>query len=146
MGKIVVGVDGSAGAQAALRFALEEARLRGATLRTVFVWSLPMVTEVPAGLVPALLEDFREEAEKALDAALAEVDEVQDPARRVEIEKVVVEGPPARCLVEAAEDADLLVLGSRGRGGFTGLLLGSVSQQCVHHAPCPVVIVPQHKT
>jgi nucleotide-binding universal stress UspA family protein len=59
------------------------------------------------------------------------------------VERVVREGQPAEVLVEAAEDADLLVVGSRGLGGFRGLLLGSVGQQCAHHARCPVVIVPK---
>jgi nucleotide-binding universal stress UspA family protein len=139
--RIVVGVDGSPGAREALRFALEEARLRDASVAAVFVWSLPLVADVPAALLPATLSDFREEAVEALDAALEEVSDTGG----VEIERVVVEGPPARELVAAAEGADLLVVGSRGRGGFAGLLLGSVSQQCAHHAPCPVVIVPAPK-
>jgi nucleotide-binding universal stress UspA family protein len=69
------------------------------------------------------------------------VSEVAGPDPEVEVETVAVHGSAAHSLVEAAANADLLVVGSRGHGGFAGLLLGSVSQQCAHHAPCPVVIV-----
>ncbi len=137
MGKIVAGVDGSRGSQAALRFALEEARLRGSSVTAVFAWAIPFVADVPTGLLPSLLADFREDAAKVLEDAIAEAD-----TSGVEVERLVVEGPAGAALVEAAKDAELLVVGSRGRGGFKGLLLGSVSQQCAHHAACPVVIVP----
>jgi nucleotide-binding universal stress UspA family protein len=103
----------------------------------VLAWAIPFVADVPSGLLPALLADLREDAEKALDVALGEVD-----TSGVEVERVVVEGPAGGALVEASRGAELLVVGSRGRGGFKGLLLGSVSQQCAHHAECPVVIVP----
>lgn len=76
--------------------------------------------------------------EKAVDDALG-------VTPGVEVEQSVLEGTPAQVLVEAAQGADLLVVGTRGHGGFTGLLLGSVSQQAAHHAPCPVVIVPHPK-
>lgn len=137
---VVVGVDGSDEAQAALRFALGEARLRGATLRIVHAWTLPAVTGGLGGIAatPSVdyLEHLRAEAERVVDRALAEF-----PAGvRPPIERRVVRGTPSAVLIEASQDADLLVVGSRGRGGFAGLLLGSVSQQCAHHARCPVVI------
>ena len=141
MSVIVVGVDGSPGALKALAFAIEEARLRHASLRAVLAWAVPFVADVPSGLLPSLLADLRDDAEKALDEALSEVD-----TSGVEVERVVVEGPAGGALVEASRDAELLVVGSRGRGGFRGLLLGSVSQQCAHHAACPVVIVPSQET
>lgn len=70
------------------------------------------------------------------------VEEAQAADPEVDVQGELIEGRPASALLEAAGDADLLIVGSRGRGGFTGLLLGSVSAQCVHHAPCPVVVVP----
>jgi nucleotide-binding universal stress UspA family protein len=92
------------------------------------------------GLLPAVggeLRDFRDAAEAPLDATLREA--IPD-AGDVKLERRVVEGAPAAVLVEDSRDADLLVVGSRGHGGFAQLLLGSVSQQCAHHAKCPVVI------
>jgi nucleotide-binding universal stress UspA family protein len=138
---IVVGVDGSESARAALRFALEEAGLRGATVRAVAAWHVPVAAYGDAFMPPNpdLLSDLEPRARKELEGALAEAGE---QAAGVEIEQVVREGPPARVLLDEADKADLLVVGSRGLGGFRGLLLGSVSQQCSHHAPCPVVIVP----
>jgi nucleotide-binding universal stress UspA family protein len=141
MGAIVVGVDGSPGAREALRFALEEARLRGSRVTAVFAWSLPMAVDAPGGLIPELIADFEAEASRELEAAMAEAGDLGD----VPVEQIVVEGAPARRLIEAAQHAELLVVGSRGRGGFAGLVLGSVSQQCAHHAPCPVAIVPTAK-
>ena len=144
MSTIVVGVDHSAGAKEGLRFALEEARLRGATLRAVHGWQYPYIgwTGIGAGLPPigdeVQLHEFRDAAEAALDSTLQEA--IPDTAG-VEVERRVVEGAPAAVLVEESGDADLLVVGSRGLGGFAQLLLGSVSQQCAHHAKCPVVIV-----
>jgi nucleotide-binding universal stress UspA family protein len=136
MARIVVGVDGSDESKAALRWAVEEARLRGAAVRVVHAWSLRYAVG-PGIAIPAFtVEELQRDSEQMLEAALAGVD-----AAGLEIERVSVEGGAARLLVEAAEDADLLVVGSRGHGGFAGLLLGSVSQQCAHHAPCPVVIV-----
>jgi nucleotide-binding universal stress UspA family protein len=137
---IVVGVDGSESARAALRFALEEARLRGATVRAVAAWHVPVAAYGDAFVPPnpELLSELEPRARRELERALAHA----GPQADVEIEQVVREGAPARVLLEEAERADLLVVGSRGLGGFRGLLLGSVSQQCSHHAPCPVVIVP----
>ena len=139
MGTIVVGVDGSPGSRAALRWAHEEARLRGATLEVVAVWQFPVMTSLPAfGAVPPP-EDLSGEAERALLATLSE--EGVATTAEVPVTTVVAEGAPAAALLEAAEDADLLVVGSRGHGGFTGLLIGSVSHQCASHATCPVVVV-----
>jgi nucleotide-binding universal stress UspA family protein len=136
---IVVGVDPSPGAKAALRFALEEARLRRVTLRAVHAWQFTYVGIEGSLPVPNdELHAFRAAAEAALGAALREA--IPDPGD-VDIECSVVEGAPAAVLVEASRAADLLVVGSRGHGGFAQLLLGSVSQQCAHHAQCPVVIV-----
>jgi nucleotide-binding universal stress UspA family protein len=136
MARIVVGVDGSEPSKAALRWAVEEGRLRGATVVAVHAW-LMQFGAGPGFVVPALdPNDVRREAESMLDAAIAEAGD-----EGVDVERVAVEGVAARVLVEAAEGADLLVVGSRGHGGFAELLLGSVSHQCAQHAPCPVVIV-----
>ena len=144
MSAIVVGVDGSESARAALRFALEEARLRGATVRAVAAWHVPVAAYGDAFIPPNpdLLSDLEPRARGELERALADAGE---QAAGVEVEQVVREGPPARVLLDEADKADLLVVGSRGLGGFRGLLLGSVSQQCSHHAPCPVVIVPHQR-
>jgi nucleotide-binding universal stress UspA family protein len=139
---IVVGVDSSPEAKEALRFALEEAKLRQATLRVVHAWQFGYIgvsgIEGFSPVVGGDLGELRHTAALALDATLYEV--VPHP-NGVEIERLVVEGAPAAVLVDESRDADLLVVGSRGHGGFAGLLLGSVSQQCAQHAACPVVIV-----
>jgi nucleotide-binding universal stress UspA family protein len=142
MGVIVVGVDQSEGAKAALRFALEEARLRQAKLRVVHAWQFGYIG-APGfeGSLPAVggdLAEFHEAAEAALDETLRGV--VAD-ADGVAIERRVDQGAAAPVLIEESRDADVLVVGSRGHGGFAQLLLGSVSQQCALHALCPVVIV-----
>jgi len=142
MSGIVVGVDGSEGARVALRFALEEARMRGEKVRAVAAWHVPVAAYGGGAFVPpepGLVERLGPEARGAVERALSEAG---DLAADVEVETVVTEGPPARILLDEARDATMLVVSSRGLGGFRGLLLGSVSQQCSHHAPCPVVIVP----
>ena len=138
----MVGVDQSEGARAALRFALEEAKLRRATLRVVHAWQYGYIGATGVeGAYPALGGDIKE-LRAGAETALAETLRESIPeADTVEIERRVVEGRPAAVLVDESRGADLLVVGSRGHGGFTGLLLGSVSQQCAHHAACPVVIV-----
>jgi len=143
MGTIVVGVDGSEGSLAALRFALEEARIRGDELKVVNAWHVPPAA-YGAGWAPAGIDfdEFRRLAESALEKA---IEEAGAPASGVKVTPLLVEGQPADVLCHEAERADLLVVGSRGLGGFRELLLGSVSQQCVHHSTCPVVIIPhQH--
>jgi nucleotide-binding universal stress UspA family protein len=144
MSTIVVGIDGSDSAQAALRFALDEARLRGSAVRAVAVWQVP-ATWYGGTLAPpvdGLDEELEAGTRRTLERALAGAGE---RAAGLDVESVVREGAPARVLLEEADDAELLVVGSRGLGGFRGLLLGSVSQQCSHHAPCPVVVVPHER-
>jgi nucleotide-binding universal stress UspA family protein len=145
MNLIVVGVDRSEGANAALAFAHDEARLRGATLRAVQAWQFGYNGYIGytgfEGAAPALggdISELREAAKAALDATVREAIPHPD---EVKIEQRVVEGAAGAVLVEESPQADLLVVGSRGHGGFAQLLLGSVSQQCAHHAACPVVIV-----
>jgi nucleotide-binding universal stress UspA family protein len=142
MSLIVVGVDGSPGGRSALRFALREAHLRGADVRVVGAWHLP-VAAYAGGYGPGD-PDLGAELEKV---ALHNIEQALDEAGAGEIpvETIVREGVPARVLLDEAQDAELLVVGSRGLGGFRGLLLGSVSQQCAHHAPCPLVIVPYER-
>jgi nucleotide-binding universal stress UspA family protein len=139
MQRIVVGVDGSEGSLRALRWAADEARRRSAELDVVLAWHLPH-TGVYRQVVGYLdLGLFEKEAQAILDRATAEAKATGVGL----VESIFVhDGSPSRALREAARDADLVVVGSRGRGGFAGLLLGSVSQQVAVHAPCPVVIVP----
>jgi nucleotide-binding universal stress UspA family protein len=139
-GKIVVGVDGSGGSIRALAWALEEALHRGAHVEVVHTWQLPYIGVEAVMASVALREgDFEVAASALLDVTIAQVGPLP---LGVQVERVVVHGPAAQVLKERAKDADLLVVGSRGRGGFAGLLLGAVSQQCAQHAPCPVVVVP----
>jgi nucleotide-binding universal stress UspA family protein len=141
-GRIVVGIDGSEASKEALSWALDEARLRGDTVVAIHAWTasyaappaLPGAPLTPVG--DGMTEAIRDGAEALLSEAVAEA-----RADDVTIEQRLVEGPAATALIEAAKGAELLVVGSRGHGGFTGLLLGSVSDQVANHAPCPVVIV-----
>ncbi len=145
MGRIVVGVDGSERSATALRWAAEEAALRQAVLDVVQAMPSEGAWVDTGGLAePGLLSLPPDESlAAAMDEELArQVEEVLGtlpPADRLRVRGVP--GPPAEALLEAAEGADLLVVGSRGRGGLGSLLLGSTSAHCVHHAPCPVVVV-----
>ncbi len=139
---VVVGVDGSDGSIGALKFALEEARIRGAGIKVVNAWHIPPgIYGSGWSPTPVDLDEYRKLAEKAL---LASVEESGIADSGVEVTTILREGHAADVLCEEATSADLLVVGSRGLGGFRGLLLGSVSQQVVQHAPCPVVVVPGH--
>jgi nucleotide-binding universal stress UspA family protein len=145
-GTIVVGVDASDGAKAALRWAVAEARLRNSRLKAVYAWTLAYPRGEGYGYLIGPLDvipyggvsDQRRAAEEVLVRA---TDHIVAAVPDLAIEREVIEGSAGDVLVEAAADADLLVVGSRGHGGFVGLLLGSVSRQCAHDAPCPVVIV-----
>jgi nucleotide-binding universal stress UspA family protein len=137
---VVAGVDGSPGSVHALRFAEEAARLRGVPLRVVHAWSTPYLGFAgPAtSLPPEAIDELAAQAGETLRAGL---DQASIDAARSDVEARLVEGPPARALLDAAADADLLVVGSRGYGGWKGLLLGSVSTQCVTQSPAPVAVV-----
>lgn len=137
--RIVVGVDGSEASIRALRFALEEARLRGALLHLVHTFPSPTVQGVH---VPReFFDNLEKNAEAVVDRALEEAADSTASAGEPEVVRSVIAESPVRALVDASEGATLLVLGSRGLGGFQSLLLGSVSSQCVHHAKCPVTVV-----
>jgi nucleotide-binding universal stress UspA family protein len=140
MQTIVVGVDGSDGGMAALRFAVEEAAVRGAQLKVVCAWSVP-ASVYSVGMLPDpdLSGGFSEAAGGIAAAAIAEAKQL---APDVECIPVTPEAPPAQALVEESETATLVVVGNRGHGKLSSLLLGSVSQHVVHHARCPVVIIP----
>jgi nucleotide-binding universal stress UspA family protein len=155
---IIVGVDGSEASVEALRWALAEARLR-AVDRVVVVHAFRPPEErspfanarsvLPESALHELAEQEGRWAEERELAARRHAEAVVErsvasaggPVNGVAIEHVVVAREPAGTLIEMSADADLLVVGSRGRGGFTGLLLGSVSQQCLQHARCPVVVI-----
>jgi nucleotide-binding universal stress UspA family protein len=134
--RIVVGVDGSAPSKAALAWAVSQARLTGATVEAIIAWEYPMTFGYPA--LEALTVDFRGIAGQVLARTIAQV---AVPGQPVTITSTVSEGNAARVLLDAAAEADLLVVGSRGHGGFVGALLGSVGQHCVHYATCPVVVI-----
>jgi len=135
--RIVVGVDDSRGARAALEWALDEARRQGAHVVVLHAFE----TEV-AWIDGAEIARWAQLQREAADAALKTVVEDTAAPAGVAVEARVVEGNPVSVLVEASEHADLLVVGSRGRGGLRGVLLGSVSQRCVERSHCAVVVVP----
>lgn len=140
---VVVGVDGSTCSRAALRWGLAQAELTGSTVEAVAAWQPPEVYRYTLGWSPSVPEgtEFAKIAEQALQETVAAVrDQLDHPA---EVTIRVDEGHPVQVLMDAARTAQILVLGSRGHGTFTGILLGSVSQHCVQHAPCPVVVIPQ---
>ncbi len=137
---IVVGVDGSQASQDALVWAVRQADQTGASIDAVIAWHNPVVIGgMPYGPVAVLEQsDFGRFAETTLKTSIRAVVNADCP---VPVRPVVRQGNAAQVLVDAAKGADLLVVGSRGYGGFAEALLGSVSQHCVHHAPCPVVII-----
>jgi nucleotide-binding universal stress UspA family protein len=168
VGRIVVGVDGSPNARRALAWAAAEARLRQAVLQVVHAYHAKNLAppvyfgsqhtrdaavgaagepqpELTASVQrrEAFEEAVRSQADELLEALLGELGET---VSGVEVEQTVVEDRhPAEALVQLSVDADLLVVGSRGRGGFSELLLGSVSHAAVLHAVCPVVVVPSSR-
>jgi nucleotide-binding universal stress UspA family protein len=135
--RIVVGVDGSESSKQALRWAIREAELTGGSVVAVTAWHVPSAY----GLAPVPVdagEDFEGDAKRVLTEALAEVSGL---APEVRVEPLIAEGHAASVLLEAARGADLLVVGSRGHGGFASALVGSVSLYCVLHAHCPVLVL-----
>jgi nucleotide-binding universal stress UspA family protein len=141
-GQIVVGIDGSEPSVAALRWAADEARRRECTLRAVACWSYPVMPFAPYQL-PISGEQFEADARVAAAAEIEQ--ELGADHGGVDVEVEVIEGPASLRLLELDGEASMIVVGSRGRGGFTGLLLGSVSQHLAEHAHCPVVIVPGNR-
>jgi nucleotide-binding universal stress UspA family protein len=137
--RIVVGVDGSNGSKTALRWALTQAQLTGATVEAVAAWQSPAMIGYSYGWVPTPYEgeSIAGATEKVLAQTVADLAGAPDRTRTT-----VAEGPPAQVLLKAAAGADMLVVGSRGHGAFAGMLLGSVSQHCIQHAPCAVAVIP----
>ena len=133
-GRIVVGVDGSPASIRALKWALDQAVLTGAAVEAINAWQYP---QVPGGQVSAMGFNFLANAEQILKNAVESVG-----ASTESVTTRTVLGHPVQVLVDASGGADLLVVGSRGHGGFAGMLLGSVSGQVATYAQCPTVIVP----
>jgi nucleotide-binding universal stress UspA family protein len=138
--RVVVGVDGSEGSRLALEAAVEQAREHDAALTVLTTWTQPLTAGAPGYASFQWIEDAdlsgvaKQQQADVLTAVLG-------PEPSLEVDQRVVEGHPAQQLVVAAEGADLLVVGSRGHGGFVGMLLGSVSQHVSAHAPCPVLVI-----
>lgn len=132
--RIVVGVDGSPQSRAALDWAVEEARLRNGEVVALTSWSFPYISDALGQAWD--YELFQTDAQTILETELARVRD-----QRVQITGRVVQGNAATALVDASRDAELVAVGSRGHGGFAGMMLGSVSTQTVHHAHCPVLVI-----
>lgn len=144
MARIVAGVDGSPGSELALRWALREAIAHGSILEAVAVHPNPATVGRAGSRFPV---EGNEEVEARTREGLDEiVDRVAGPEPGVELVRVVMAGNASERLLTASAQADLLVLGSRGLGGFKGLRLGSVARQCVSHAVCPTVVIPTPAT
>jgi nucleotide-binding universal stress UspA family protein len=140
--RIVVGIDASEDSLRALRWALQEAVLRQASVELVHAYPIPELTAMPMIVTLPSDDELQKAAEQVLTDALATVGGPGD----VPTTTVARAGSPAAVLCDVARDADLLVVGARGLGGFRGLLLGSVSHQVVAHSPCPVVtVVPEER-
>jgi len=136
LSRIVVGVDGSPASKAALRWAVRQAELTGGSVDALIAWQHPVGYGWPSPVLQSF--DFVGSARQALADA---VTQTVGATPQVDIRQHVVQDHPAAALLKAADGAELLVVGNRGHGGFTETLLGSVSQHCVHHARCPVIVV-----
>jgi nucleotide-binding universal stress UspA family protein len=149
MNEIVVGVDGSEESRGALAWAVEEGRLRQAPVLAIHAWELPMVP-APSGLVPPSVEvaaDLTELRQGSAELVESMVREIAGDNADVEVRPLAVEDGPVNALLAAAEqnDAQMIVVGSRGHGGFVALLIGSTSDQVARHATCPVLIHRQRR-
>jgi len=132
----IVGVDGSAESVTALKWAAHYAAGCKATLRAVMAWHYPSAAGLAPGVTPKQVDDeVRQRMSDALDKA------IDAGAPNADVERQIGYGHPSQVLVDASDDADLLIVGSHGHGRFTGMLVGSVSSYCVAHAHCPVVVV-----
>lgn len=132
--RIVVGVDGSESSRKALRWALAQARRQNAAVEAVTGWTFPAASS----WIPVPASDLEAAARHALADA---VNQERHTAPEVPLDTHIAQGHPAQVLVDTANGADLLVVGCRGLGAFTGTLLGSVSRYCVEHATCPVLVM-----
>jgi nucleotide-binding universal stress UspA family protein len=140
--RIVVGIDASEDSLRALRWALREAELRQASVELVHAYPIPELTAMPMIVTLPSDDELQKAAEQVLTDALATVGGAAD----IPVTTTARAGSPAAVLCDVARDAELLVVGARGLGGFRGLLLGSVSHQVVAHSPCPVVtVVPEER-
>jgi nucleotide-binding universal stress UspA family protein len=138
-GKVVVGVDGSENAKQALQWAVDEAARRKAPLEVVHAWRIPYVGGMYGPTIVGDPDTFQKVAAEEVERVVASVD---TSALAAPPTTTTVNGGPAEALLNASREAGLAVVGSRGLGGFSGLLLGSTSSQVIHHATCPVVMVP----
>jgi nucleotide-binding universal stress UspA family protein len=143
---IVVGVDGSEGSVAALRWAIAEARIRGTGIDAVYAWPMPYVSATPLwDLEEETVDWFRKAAEQTLAHAVSTACNATVAHRVVAIRQDAIEGLPTPILIARSEGAELLVLGLRRHGGLEQLRPGSVNRQCAQHAHCPVVIVRRNE-
>jgi nucleotide-binding universal stress UspA family protein len=139
--QIIVGVDGSDNSRAAMRWAYDEAAHHSASLTAVMVWHAPVLPmSPPYGSLPP--EGYETQPERDAAAVLEQLTADLDARKpAVDVRTSMQKGNPAKVLIELSGGVDLLVVGSRGHGGFAGMLLGSVSQHLVAHAACPVVVI-----
>ena len=141
-GTIVVGVDGSDCSRTALEFAFDEAVLRGAGVRAVAALPADAYWAASSGMSPSLLDELKADMEKMARGMVDDLVRERDGAvADVTVEVRALDGAPGRVLVDQSRDADMLVVGHRGRGGFRSTVLGSVGLQCVLHASVPVTVV-----
>lgn len=138
-GRIVVGIDGSESARRALHWALDEARRRRVCVDVVHAWQPPYVVPSPFAGLPLDVDVIEKHARATLDRAVDAEDTRYRPAP---VERILVRGGAARAVLDAAQGADLVVLGTRGLGGFRGLVLGSITHHVAHHVQCPLVVIP----
>lgn len=138
VGPIVVGVDGSDASDQALGMAFEEAKIRDCGIVAIRVYTMPTAW---GSDIPPFVEDYEERRKVELEALLDDLASWKDKYAEVAIEAVVLDGHPAGVMTGLSSTAQLIVAGTRGHGGFAGLLLGSVSLQLLHHADCPVLII-----
>lgn len=137
---IVVGVDSSEASKEALQLALHEASMRGTRVRAVHAWTptVPIAMTGPGFIAPIDREPMQREADELLHEIVHAVAGEKAPS----VECVLVEGPAGHAILEHAEDAELIVIGQRGLGAVGAVVLGSVSHHVLHHAHCPVLVVP----
>lgn len=134
--QIVVGVDGSEASKAALKWAARLAPSVGATIHAIVAWEYPIIFGLEGGLPLDWKPD--QVAKEILNASL---EEVFGKVRPTDLQGSISQGHPTFVLLDASKDAEMLIVGSRGLGGFASLLLGSVSSACAEHAKCPVLVV-----